>query len=69
MAQNAHNAMVDELPVHPAPDEAEPVDGNDCTYGLEIENLGKGGEPVSGGAVRPGCAVGCGDLPVPWLVC
>jgi hypothetical protein len=41
-AQNAHNAVLTESSVHPAPDAAEPVDGNDCYYGLEIENLGNG---------------------------
>lgn len=44
-AQNAHNAVLAESPVHPYPDEAEPVDGNDHYYGLEIENLGDGEDP------------------------
>lgn len=41
-AQNAHNAVLAESSVHPAPDSAEPVDGNDHYYGIEIENLGNG---------------------------
>lgn len=41
-AQNAHDAVVAESDVHPYPDSAEPVDGNDKYYGLEIENLGNG---------------------------
>ncbi|MGP4114650.1 N-acetylmuramoyl-L-alanine amidase [Streptomyces sp. 4N509B] len=45
MARNAYDAMVAESSTHPRPDSAEPVDGNDCTYGLEIENLGDGSDP------------------------
>jgi hypothetical protein len=41
-AQNAHNAVLAESSVHPVPDSAEPVDGNDSYYGLEIENRGDG---------------------------
>lgn len=41
-AQNAHNAVLNESSVHPYPDAAEPVDGNDHYYGIEIENLGDG---------------------------
>lgn len=44
-AANAHQAVLDESPVHPRPDAAEPVDGNDHYYGLEIENLGDGDDP------------------------
>ncbi len=44
-AQNAVDAMIAESSVHPAPDAAEPVDANDITYGLEIENLGNGTDP------------------------
>lgn len=44
-AQNAHNAVLGESPVHPYPDSAEPVDGNDHYYGIEIENLGNGDDP------------------------
>lgn len=44
-AQNAHNAVLAESPVHPYPDSAEPVDGNDHYYGIEIENLGDGEDP------------------------
>lgn len=44
-AQNAHDAVVNESSVHPRPDVAEPVDGNDHYYGLEIENLGDGKDP------------------------
>lgn len=43
-AQNAHDAVLREDPVHPYPDSAEPVDGNDKYYGLEAENLGDGGD-------------------------
>jgi hypothetical protein len=41
-AQNAHNAVVAGSKTHPAPDAAEPVDGNAHYYGIEIENLGNG---------------------------
>lgn len=41
-AQNAHDAVLDEAAVHSYPDAAEPVDGNDSYYGLEIENRGDG---------------------------
>ncbi len=41
-AQNAHDAVVNESSVHPYPDSAEPVDGNDHYYGIEIENWGNG---------------------------
>lgn len=44
-AANAHQAVLDEAEVHPYPDAAEPVDGNDHYYGLEIENLGNGTDP------------------------
>lgn len=44
-AQNAHDAVVAESSVHPSPDAAEPVDGNDKYYGLEVENLGDGTDP------------------------
>lgn len=44
-AQNAYDAMASEASVHPYPDVAEPVDANDSTYGLEIENLGNGTDP------------------------
>lgn len=44
-AQNAVDAMIAEASVHPAPDVAEPVDANDLTYGIEIENLGNGTDP------------------------
>lgn len=44
-AQNAHNAVLAESTVHPYPDSAEPVDGNDHYYGIEIENLGDGSDP------------------------
>lgn len=43
-AQNAHDAVLAESSVHPAPSAAEPVDGNDHYYGLEIENLGNGSD-------------------------
>lgn len=41
-AQNAHDAVLSESGIHPYPDAAEPVDGNDHYYGIEIENLGNG---------------------------
>jgi hypothetical protein len=41
-AANAYNAMVNESRIHPVPDAAEPVDANDSTYGIEIENRGDG---------------------------
>lgn len=41
-AANAYDAMANERSVHPYPDSAEPVDANDSTYGIEIENLGNG---------------------------
>jgi hypothetical protein len=44
-AQNAHNAVLAESPVHPYPDASEPIDGNDHYYGLEIENRGNGTDP------------------------
>src|SRR5690606_84066 len=43
-AQNASNARVNEASTHPYPDSSEPVDANDSTYGLEIENLGNGSD-------------------------
>jgi hypothetical protein len=45
IAQNAYDAIRKESAVHPRPDTAEPIDGNDCLYGLEIENLGNGKDP------------------------
>lgn len=44
-AQNAHDAVLAESPTHPRPDAAEPIDANDCYYGIEIENLGDGKDP------------------------
>lgn len=44
-AQNAHDAVVKESADHPRPDAAEPVDGNQHYYGIEIENLGDGRDP------------------------
>jgi hypothetical protein len=44
-AQNAVTAVINESSTHPRPDAAEPVDGNDGFYGLEIENLGNGKDP------------------------
>lgn len=41
-ARNAHDAVLAESGIHPWPDAAEPVDGNDHYYGIEIENLGNG---------------------------
>lgn len=48
-AQNAHDAVLAEASVHPYPDSAEPVDGNDHYYGIEIENLGNGTDPYPWG--------------------
>jgi hypothetical protein len=45
IAQNAFDAVVADSPVHPRPDAAEPVDGNQHLYGLEIENRGDGKDP------------------------
>lgn len=42
VAENAFSAMVVEAAVHPRPDAVEPIDGNDRTYGIEIENKGDG---------------------------
>lgn len=44
-ATNAFNAMLNESKTHPRPDVSEPVDANDRTYGIEIENLGNGKDP------------------------
>jgi hypothetical protein len=45
-AKNAYNAVLNESSTHPKPSEASgTVDGNDCLYGLEIENLGNGKDP------------------------
>lgn len=43
-AQNAHDAVLAESPVHPRPDASEPVDANDCYYGNEVENWGDGAD-------------------------
>lgn len=42
IAQNAYDAVVEQLVTHPRPDAAEPVDGNDHLYGVELENKGDG---------------------------
>lgn len=44
-AENAFQAVVNESSTHPRPDSAEPVDGNQHFYGIEIENLGDGKDP------------------------
>ncbi|MFI8872509.1 N-acetylmuramoyl-L-alanine amidase [Streptomyces sp. NPDC055243] len=44
-AANAHRAVVNEASVHPQPDAAELIDGNQHYYGIEIENLGNGRDP------------------------
>jgi N-acetylmuramoyl-L-alanine amidase len=44
-AANAHQAVINEASIHPRPDAAEPVDGNQHYYGIEIENLGDGRDP------------------------
>ncbi|MFF0092652.1 N-acetylmuramoyl-L-alanine amidase [Streptomyces canus] len=41
VAANVYRALVDEEPL-PKQDKSETVDGNDCLYGLEVENLGNG---------------------------
>ncbi|MEU6631651.1 N-acetylmuramoyl-L-alanine amidase [Streptomyces parvus] len=43
VAENAYRAVLNESSVHPAPDAAEPIDGNRGSYGLECENSGKPG--------------------------
>lgn len=41
MAKNAYESFLNELSVHPFPDKSTgTVDGNDVSYGIEIENLG-----------------------------
>lgn len=40
VARNAYDAVRNERSHHPAPDAAEPVDGNAVSYGLECENDG-----------------------------
>ncbi|WP_328962980.1 N-acetylmuramoyl-L-alanine amidase [Streptomyces virginiae] len=45
IAQNAFDAALNEEPIHPRPDAAEPIDGNVHFYGLEIENEGDGTDP------------------------
>lgn len=49
VAANAHAAVVNESPTHPRPDPAEPIDGNQRYYGIEIENLGDGKDPYPAG--------------------
>lgn len=44
-AQNAVDAVKAESTTHPVPSTSEPVDANDCFYGIEIENLGNGKDP------------------------
>ncbi|MEU5036545.1 N-acetylmuramoyl-L-alanine amidase [Streptomyces rubiginosohelvolus] len=41
VARNAFDAVRNERSHHPAPDAAEPVDGNAVSYGLECENNGQ----------------------------
>ncbi|MFD9422320.1 MULTISPECIES: N-acetylmuramoyl-L-alanine amidase [unclassified Streptomyces] len=40
VAQNAFTAVLNGRAAHPAPDAAEPIDGNRHSYGLECENSG-----------------------------
>ncbi|MDW4900678.1 N-acetylmuramoyl-L-alanine amidase [Streptomyces californicus] len=40
VARNAYDAVRNESARHPAPDAAEPIDGNAISYGLECENDG-----------------------------
>lgn len=41
MARNAYDSFVDEQERHPHPDKSTgTVDGNDVSYGIEVENLG-----------------------------
>ncbi|NUO42435.1 MAG: N-acetylmuramoyl-L-alanine amidase [Streptomyces sp.] len=43
MARNAYDSFLNERSTHPAPSRASgTVDGNDCSYGIETENLGNG---------------------------
>ncbi|MEU3700995.1 N-acetylmuramoyl-L-alanine amidase [Streptomyces anulatus] len=43
VARNAYDAVLNESSHHPAPDAAEPIDGNAVSYGLECENNGQPG--------------------------
>lgn len=45
VARNAYDAMLNESHTHPTPAKSEPIDGNDSTYGIEIENRGDGKDP------------------------
>ncbi|MGW0929566.1 peptidoglycan-binding protein [Streptomyces sp. NPDC002644] len=46
VAKNAFDAVYAESSTHPKPSAASgTVDGNDCFYGIEIENLGTGSDP------------------------
>ncbi|MGW6481329.1 N-acetylmuramoyl-L-alanine amidase [Streptomyces sp. NPDC055059] len=43
MAQNSYRSFLNETATHPDPSKASgTVDGNDCAYGIETENLGDG---------------------------
>ncbi len=43
MARNAYTSFLNESSTHPAPAKSSgTVDGNDCSYGIETENLGNG---------------------------
>lgn len=61
IARNAHDAVIAEASQHPRPDSAEPVDGNQHYYGLEIVNKGDGNDPYPDGqygqAVRWAAAI------------
>lgn len=45
IAANSYAAVLAELPDHPVPDAAEPLDGNTSSYGMEVENSGASGRP------------------------
>ncbi|MFD8075797.1 N-acetylmuramoyl-L-alanine amidase [Streptomyces sp. NPDC059718] len=45
MALNAYNSFADEKTSHPTPAKSSgTVDGNDLSYGIEVENLGNGAD-------------------------
>ena len=48
MAKNAYDSFLEEAAEHPAPKASSgTVDGNDCSYGIEVENLGNGTDTYS----------------------
>ena len=65
-AANAHRAVVNEEPQHPAPDAAEWVDGNAAYYGIEIENLGNGSDPYPELQYQQAVRWAAANSSVPW---